>query len=87
MKNIRIPAPKLSDLKFLNLPKPSRTVKEAATVVPQIGYAAWDIAVSDDDVQLIEGNQYSGYDIYQMPCHITDGYGILPVLNKAIGKE
>ena len=63
------------------------TVKEAATVVPQIGYAAWDIAVSDDDVQLIEGNQYPGHDIYQMPCHITDGYGILPVLNKAIGKE
>lgn len=63
------------------------TVKRAATVVPQIGYAAWDVAISDSEVQLIEGNQYPGHDIYQMPCHITDGYGILPVMNSAIGKE
>lgn len=64
-----------------------RMVKEAATIIPQIGYVAWDVAVTDDCQLLIEGNQFPGHDIYQMPCHITDGYGILPVLNEAIGKK
>lgn len=62
-------------------------VRKAAAVVPQIGYAAWDVAVTDNGPLLIEGNQFPGHDIYQMPCHITDGYGILPVLNAAVGRE
>ena len=51
---------------------------EAAAVVPQIGYAGWDIAVSKDGPQLIEGNPFPGHDILQMPPHVPDKIGMLP---------
>lgn len=50
----------------------------AAAVVPQIGYAGWDIAVSEDGPQLIEGNPFPGHDILQMPPHVPDKVGMLP---------
>lgn len=64
-----------------------KLVKSAAEVVPQIGYTGWDIAICDSCQLIIEGNQYPGHDIYQMPCLVNDGYGILPVLNKAVGRK
>lgn len=51
---------------------------EAAAVLPQIGYAGWDIAVSEDGPQLIEGNPFPGHDILQMPPHVPDKVGMLP---------
>lgn len=51
---------------------------KAATVVPQIGYAGWDIAVTKDGPQLIEGNPFPGHDILQMPPHVPDKIGMLP---------
>ncbi len=51
---------------------------EAAGVVPQLGYMGWDVAVSDDGPQLIEGNHFPGHDILQMPHHVPDRVGMLP---------
>lgn len=51
---------------------------EAAEVVPQLGYMGWDVAVSDDGPQLIEGNHFPGHDILQMPPHVPDKVGMLP---------
>ena len=51
---------------------------EAAHVVTQLGYIGWDIAVSEDGPQLIEGNQFPGHDILQMPPHVPDKIGMLP---------
>ncbi len=50
----------------------------AAAVVPQIGYAGWDIAVTENGPQLIEGNPFPGHDILQMPPHVPDKIGMLP---------
>lgn len=51
---------------------------QAATKIPQIGYVGWDIAVSEEGPQLIEGNPFPGHDILQMPPHVPDKIGMLP---------
>lgn len=51
---------------------------EAAKVVPKLGYVGWDVAVSENGPQLIEGNHFPGHDILQMPPHVPDKVGMLP---------
>lgn len=51
---------------------------EAAKVIPQLGYVGWDISVTKNGPQLIEGNQFPGHDILQMPPHVPDKIGMLP---------
>lgn len=41
------------------------TVKKAAMVTPNIGHSAWDIAVSETDVTLIEANEQGNFDLIQ----------------------
>lgn len=52
--------------------------QKATEIVPQLGYVGWDIAVSEDGPQLIEGNHFPGHDILQMPPHVPDKIGMLP---------
>ena len=43
-------------------------VKEAALVVPQVGYVGWDVCISEDyGPLLIEGNSYPAQDLSQEP--------------------
>ncbi len=51
----------------------------AAARVPQVGYVGWDIAITPTGPILIEGNTTPGYKYYQLPQHLTDGIGNLPV--------
>ena len=51
---------------------------QAATQIAGIGYVGWDIAVSENGPQLIEGNPFPGHDILQMPPHVPDKIGMLP---------
>lgn len=55
-----------------------KLVKEAALVIPEMGIVGWDVAISDKGVLLVEGNEYPGHDIYQLPVHRKDGIGVLP---------
>lgn len=50
----------------------------AAHVVPQVGYVGWDVCVTENGPVLIEGNNYPGNDILQMPPHVPDKMGMLP---------
>ena len=44
--------------------------KKLAMVVPEISYAAWDIAVTKSGLDIVEGNEHPGYDIYQSRPHL-----------------
>ena len=51
---------------------------EAAKVLPQIGYVGWDVAVDAEGPQLIEGNQFPGFDLLQIPAYMPGKCGMLP---------
>lgn len=41
------------------------TIKKAAMVTPSIGHSAWDVAVSETDITLIEANDQGNFDLIQ----------------------
>lgn len=53
-------------------------VEQAAQVIPQMGYVGWDVCFTPDGPCLVEGNQFPGHDIYQLPVHTPDKIGIMP---------
>lgn len=56
-------------------------VKEAAKVVPEMGYIGWDVAISEDGPVLVEGNCYPG--VFQVkPSLVEKKEGIIPKYNK-----
>lgn len=61
--------------------------EEACDVVPEVGYIAWDVCLGQDKPFLIEGNDFPGHDLYQLPVHRSDNYGLLPVFEKAMKGE
>lgn len=48
------------------------TVKKAALMIPDFGHIAWDIAVSESDVTLIEANEQGNFNLIQ--CAGGRGY-------------
>jgi len=51
-------------------------VRKAAQVVPQMGYLGWDVAFTPNGPCLVEGNNFPGHDIYQLPEHTPDKQGM-----------
>lgn len=41
------------------------TIKEAALVPPHLGHCAWDVAVSEKEISLIEANEQGNFDLIQ----------------------
>ena len=71
----------------LQIPRWKEIVKlceEATYVIPEVNYVGWDVCVGTDKLYLIEGNEFPGHDIYQLPPHRKDGIGLLPVFEKAM---
>ena len=52
-------------------------VTEAAKVVPGLRYVGWDIAFSDKGPVLVEGNEFPGHDLFQLPGHNPQKTGIM----------
>lgn len=48
-----------------NWDKVLKVIREAAMVSPNIGHTAWDVAVSETDVTLIEANEQGNFDLIQ----------------------
>ena len=53
-------------------------VRQAAARIPEMGYLGWDIAFSENGPLLVEGNEFPGHDIYQLPEHTPNKLGIMP---------
>jgi len=43
--------------------------KKVAKVVKKIRDVGWDIAITKNGPTIIEGNEFPGHDIYQLPIH------------------
>lgn len=57
---------------------------DAALVLPEQRYIGWDVAITPDGPAIIEGNNYPGYDFWQLPEHTPDKIGLLPRLKELV---
>jgi len=53
--------------------------EKAAKEIPEVGYVGWDVCVGEDKPFLIEGNDFPGHDIYQLPPHRDGNIGLYPL--------
>ncbi len=67
--------------------KVKKFVEEVSKIIPELGYVGWDVCLSDNGPLLIEGNEFPGHDIYQLPPHRTNDIGLLPIFKKAMEEE
>ncbi len=77
---------KIKGFKFKNWDEALNLVKKASKVVKDMRYIGWDICFSNKGVTLVEGNEYPGHDIYQLPEHTPNKIGIWPKFTKAYQK-
>lgn len=70
------------------LPKVDEAVEicraAAREAAPDIRFIGWDAFVTEDGVGIIEGNDYPGYDFWQLPEHTPDKIGLLPFFKKIV---
>lgn len=63
---------------FPDWDKARALVEQAAQIIPEMGYVGWDVCFTPNGPCLVEGNQFPGHDIYQLPVHTPDKIGIMP---------
>ena len=52
--------------------------------MPQVKYVGWDVFIGPDGPGIIEGNDYPGYDFWQLPEHTKDKIGLVPYYESLI---
>lgn len=75
---------KIVGTKIPNWDKVVKLCEDACNVVPKVGYVAWDVCLGQKEPSLIEGNDFPGHDLYQLPVHRTGNTGLYPVFEKAM---
>lgn len=68
-------------------PRIKRFAIQVSKEIPEVGYVGWDICLGEKDPFLIEGNEFPGHDLYQLPPHRTNGIGLLPRFEKVMNKK
>ncbi len=74
---------KIKGFKFPDWEEALKLVKEATHEVPELRYVGWDVCFSKVGPVLVEGNEFPGHDIYQLPEHTHNKIGIWPKFTKA----
>lgn len=59
-------------------------VCRAALEVPELKYIGWDVCITENGPAIIEGNDYPGYDFWQLPEHTPDKIGLYPYFKKMV---
>ena len=72
---------KIKGFKFPDWDKAISMCKEASKVVPQMGYIGWDVCFTPNGPIFVEGNEFPGHDIYQLPEHTPNKIGMTPKFN------
>jgi len=74
---------KLLGFKVPLFDKAVKTILSAAKEIPEIAYIGWDVAITNDNISVIEGNSYPG--VFQIkPSFNKDKTGILPKYKKVM---
>lgn len=68
----------IKGFKFPYWDKVLEMCKEASKIVPEMGYVGWDVCFTPNGPVLVEGNEFPGNDIYQLPEHTPDKIGMMP---------
>lgn len=65
-----------------NFDKACNMVKEASKLIPEVQYIGWDIAILENDVCLVEGNEFPG--VFQIKPSFDNGkhIGLIPEYSK-----
>lgn len=71
----------IKGFKFPDWEKAIEMCKEASKVVPQMGYIGWDVCFTPNGPIFVEGNEFPGHDIYQLPEHTPNKMGMMPKFN------
>lgn len=72
---------RIKGFKFPDWDKAIEMCKEASKVVPQMGYIGWDVCFTPNGPIFVEGNEFPGHDIYQLPEHTPNKIGMMPKFN------
>lgn len=75
---------KLIGYKIPYIKEAMELVKKASLEVPQVKYVGWDVFIGPDGPGIIEGNDYPGYDFWQLPEHTKDKIGLVPYYESLI---
>ncbi len=68
----------IQGFRFPDWDKAMDLVRRAAGEIPQVGYMGWDVAFSIRGPILVEGNEYPGNGLFQLPEHTPDKIGMMP---------
>lgn len=69
---------KIVGLSIPNWDKVIKLCEDASREIPELGYVGWDVCVGEKKLSLIEGNEFPGHDIYQLPPHREGNWGLYP---------
>ena len=74
---------KLIDYPIPNFDKCKELIQKCASIIPEVKYVGWDVAITEDGASLIEGNCYPG--VYQIkPSFMDKKEGLIPTYEKAM---
>lgn len=90
-KNIFYKHPETNkDIVGVKIPYWNEVIKlcqEVSNITPEIGYVGWDVCIGQEKPFLIEGNDFPGHDLYQLPVHRKDNTGLLPIFKKVMEEK